>query len=95
MITATCHVQGRATPLYALDRDRESAERRICDQIDAFGLAGRRVRITFSDSNPTVRCEPPTDHGAAGEPPELRVYLEGTRGDWVSAIRVLSYGGGL
>jgi hypothetical protein len=85
----------RATALVAVDHDRDAAKARICDQLDAFGLGGRRVEIRFDDmGTDTVRCDPPTEHTDAADPPELPVYLQGTRGDWVSAVRVMSYAGG-
>lgn len=47
-------------------------------------------------SDSTIPCEPPTtppDHG--DDDGELRAYLARVReGDWLSAVRVLSYTGG-
>jgi len=49
MTRAICQVQGRAAPIIAVDRDRLSAFARIAGALDAFGLASRRVHISFEN----------------------------------------------
>lgn len=99
MILATCHIKGHAEPIAAVAPTQPEALELLCQQ--APDLAVKQVRIAFERlpdsgicSPSTVPCDPPTEPVDTDEPAELRVYLQDTRGDWVSAVRVMSYAGG-
>lgn len=72
MTRATCQVAGHPTPLVAIDTDRVAALTRICEQLDTFGLTGRRVRIAFDDADTRRGLAP--KGGVTGPCIEVELY---------------------